>query len=146
MTTRSVQSSFGYLPQYEQLNKLGQPVTFNALTIVQYNLANDPWNLTPNIVLGGFVQHVSAGGVLDTPSAADLVAAMPGCVVGTGFYFLIKANSAGASVLTANTGVTISGTAATAPGNSKTWLVVVTSNRIGAEAITMYSLGENSFT
>jgi hypothetical protein len=65
--------------------------------------------------------------------------------VGTSFIMNVRVSSGSTSTLTAGTGVTINGTAATATLNTKPWLVYVTSNTIGSEAVIMYSLGSSVF-
>lgn len=77
------------------------------------------------------------------PTAALVVAAIPGVQVGTAFEFILR-NTADASetiTMTAGTGVTISGTATVAQNNSKRWLIVVTAITAGAETYTAYSIG-----
>ncbi len=102
--------------------------------------------LTAAQVLSGIVFHASgAGAALNTPSAADIVAALGGAMSGTGVRVHIRNTGAGSSTLTAGAGVTLSGTAATATLNAKTWVFVVTSNVVGSEAVTAYSLGSTVF-
>ncbi len=78
-----------------------------------------------------------------TPTAALLVAAIPGCRVGTAFEFTIRntADAAETITMTQGAGCTISGTATIAQNNSKRWRVEITNVGSGAEAYTLDSLG-----
>jgi hypothetical protein len=78
-----------------------------------------------------------------TPTAAALVAAIPGAVVGSSFEFSIRntADAAETITITAGAGVTLSGTMTVAQNNCKRFLVVVTNAGSGTEAVTIYSLG-----
>lgn len=77
------------------------------------------------------------------PTAANLVAAINGCQVGTSFRTVIRNTGAGAGsiTLTANTGATISGTAVIVFQQQKELLVVITNVTPGSEAYVAYSLG-----
>lgn len=144
MTSLSAPSTFGYRPIYSQTSAIGMLPTFNVIDISLSTVTN-AGTLTAAQCLAGLVFHAGTGGALTTPTAAQLVAAMPGCTVGTAFIMNVRTTSASTSTLTAGTGVTLSGTAATATLNSKAWMVVVTVNLIGSEAVTMYSLGTTVF-
>ena len=78
-----------------------------------------------------------------TPSAADLLAAVEGAQVNSGFKFHIRntADAAETITMTAGTGITISGTATIAQNNGKNFLAVFTNVTSGSEAVTIYSLG-----
>ena len=144
MTSLSAPSTFGYRPIYSQTSAIGMLPTFNVIDIALSTVTN-AGTLTAAQCLAGLVFHAGTGGALTTPTAAQLVAAMPGCTVGTAIIMNVRTTSASTSTLTAGTGVTLSGTAATATLNSKAWMVVVTVNLIGSEAVTMYSLGTTVF-
>lgn len=77
------------------------------------------------------------------PTAANLVAAINGCQVGTSFKTLIRNTSAGAGsiTLTANTGATISGTAVIVFQQQKELRIVITNVTPGSEAYVAYSMG-----
>lgn len=77
------------------------------------------------------------------PTAANLVAAINGCQVGTSFKVLIRNTSAGAGsiTLTANTGATISGTAVIVFQQQKELRIVITNVTPGSEAYVAYSMG-----
>ena len=144
MTTLSAPSSFGYRPIYSQQSAIALLPTFNVMDLT-LNTVTNAGTLTAAQCLGGLVFHAGTGGALTTPTAALLVAAMPGCTVGTAFEVNVRVTSASTSTLTAGTGVTLSGTAATATLNTKAWVFVVTNNVVGAEAVTAYSLGTMVF-
>lgn len=141
----SLTSSFGYKPQYSQVKNLGLSPAPDT-TQISVATINGAASLTAAQVIGGLVLHASgAGAALGTPSAANIVAAIGNAPVGTAVRCHIRNTGAGASTLLAATGITISGTAATATLNAKTWLFVVTNNIIGSEAVTVYSLGSTVF-
>lgn len=144
MTSLSAPSTFGYRPVYSQTSSIALLPTFNVLDVTLATVTN-AGTLTAAQCLGALVFHAGTGGALTTPTAAQLVAAMPGCTVGTAFNLRVRTTSASTSTLTGGTGVTLSGTAATATLNTKTWTFVVTSNLIGSEAVTAYSLGSSVF-
>jgi hypothetical protein len=98
---------------------------------------------TAAMLLGGLLLRDPAGGARSdvTPTAAEIVAAIPGCAVGSSFEFTIR-NTADASetiTVTLGTNVTLSGTMTIAQNNSKRFLAVVTA--VGTPAVTIYSLG-----
>lgn len=101
--------------------------------------------LTPGQVLGGIILRDPAGlARTDTlPTAALLVAAIPGAMIGTSFMLLIRNDADAAETITvaAGTGGTISGTATIAQSNSKLFLIRITGTAPGSEAYTAYSLG-----
>lgn len=112
------------------------PITDATAAAVTYTVAE---------ILGGFLLRdtLSAAKADLLPTAAALVAAIPGCQVGASFRMWIRNISAGAGsiTLTTNTGLTLSGTMAIVFQQQKELLFVVTSVTPGAEAITVYSLG-----
>lgn len=141
----SLTSSFGYKPQYSQLKNVGL-ASGPDTAVVNVVTVTGAVTLTAAQVMGGMVAHAAgAGANLATPTAAEIVAALGGASVGTAVRLHIRNTGAGASTLTAGAGVTLSGTAATATLNAKTWLFVVTNNIIGSEAVTAYSLGSSVF-
>lgn len=144
MSTLSASSSFGFRPVYAGVSALGQAISFNAMDVTVTTVTN-AGVLTAAQALGGMVDHAGTGGNLTTPSAAALVAAMPGCTVGTAFDVVVRVTSGSTSTLVAGAGITISGTASTATLNSKIWRFVVTDNRVGSEAVTARSLGFSVF-
>ena len=76
-----------------------------------------------------------------TPTAAQIVAAITNCKVGTAFRVIIR-NTADADetiTVTAGSGVTLSGTMTIAQNNTKEFLCRV--DNVGSPAATLYSLG-----
>lgn len=96
-------------------------------------------------LIGGMILRDPAGANRDdvSPDAADIVAGIPGCIVGSSFEFTVRntADAAETITMTAGTGVTLSGTMTIAQNNSKRFLAVVTNIGSGTEAVTIYSLG-----
>ena len=81
------------------------------------------------------------------PTAALLIAALPGAMIGTSFQLWIRNDADAAETITvvAGTGGTISGTATIAQNNSKMFLIRITGTVAGSEAYTAYSLGTATF-
>lgn len=108
--------------------------TISAAEVVAYTAAQ---------ILGGLILRDPNGGARsDTlPVAADIVAAIPNCKVGTAFEFTIRNTADAAETITVSTatGLTLSGTMTIAQNNSKRFLAVVTN--VGTAAVTVYSLG-----
>jgi hypothetical protein len=144
MSTLSAPSKFGFKPIYAGVSALGQDVTFNALDVIITTVTN-AGAVNAAQALGGMVIHAGTGGALTTPTAAELVAAMPGCTVGTAFDLYVRVTASAPSTLTAAAGVSVTGTAATAAAAFKVWRFVVTDNRVGSEAITAYVVGAGTF-
>lgn len=100
---------------------------------------------TAAMLLGGIVlRDPNGAGRSDvTPTAALLVAAVPGAAIGQAFECTIRntADAAETITLTAGSGVTLSGTMTIAQNNSKRFLVVFTNVTASSEAVTFYSLG-----
>lgn len=96
-------------------------------------------------LLGGLILRDPAGAARNdvTPTAALIVAGLPGAVVGTSFEFTIRndADEDEAITVTAGAGVTLSGTMTIAQNNSKRFLCRLDNVTAAAEAVTIYSLG-----
>jgi hypothetical protein len=105
--------------------------------------------LTTAQMLGGIILRDPAGaGRTDTtPTAAQLVAAIPGVKNGTTFRLMYRNTADAAETITiaGGTGVTISGTATIAQNNSKSFLVRIDEVTSGSEAVTVYSSGTSVF-
>jgi hypothetical protein len=100
-------------------------------------------------LLGGMILRDPAGAARSDslPSAALLVAGLPGVAVGTTFRVIVRNDAAGAFAITvlAGAGVTLSGTATIAQSNLKVFMVRFTNVSPGTEAYTVYSLGSLVF-
>ena len=100
-------------------------------------------------VLGGLIlRDPNGAGRADLlPTAANLIAAIPGAAEGTSFYFDIRnaADAAETITVTTNTGLTLSGTMTIAQNNGKRFLARITNATSGSEAVTVYSLGTYTF-
>lgn len=96
-------------------------------------------------VIGGIITRtgITANRVDAMPTAAAIVAAIPGCQIGTTFDFILN-NNDDASTVTLNgasAGITYEGTAtALAAGDAWLFRVVVTAIAGGSEAATVYQL------
>jgi hypothetical protein len=96
-------------------------------------------------LLGGMLLRDPSGADRSdvTPTAALIVAAIPNCVAGTGFEFVLKNTADGDEVitLTAGVGVTLSPTSITVRrGYAYRYLAVITNAGSGTEAVTIYQL------
>lgn len=82
--------------------------------------------LTVPAVLGGIAQFTGAAGAVayTLPLAADLIAAMPDMDIGDSYLFAISNTAAQTATVTTNTGITLSGNAATINASMK-WILLV---------------------
>lgn len=114
-------------------------------TTVTTDATADVVTYTAAELLGGLILRDPAGGNRSdvSPTAALIVAAIAGAIVGSSFEFMIRntADAAETITLTAGVGVTLSGTMTIAQNNSKRFLAVCTNVTAESEAVTIYSLG-----
>jgi hypothetical protein len=94
---------------------------------------------------GGLIfRNTSGAGRSDLfPTAANIVAALPGAFVGQTFEVTIR-NTAGAAetiTMTTNTGLTLTGTMTIAQLNQRSFWVRLTNVNPGAETVTIISMG-----
>lgn len=112
------------------------PTTITTAGVVTYTAAQ---------LIGGLILRDTNGADRSdvSPTAAQIVAALPGATNGQSFQFdLVNTADANESItLTAGTGVTVAGTATVAQNDGKRWIVYVTDVTAGAEAVTIRSLG-----
>lgn len=92
--------------------------------------------------LGGVINRSGPGsGFSDTtPTAAAIVAAIPGCEVGLGFEVTIRNTSGFTLTMLAGSGVTLSGTTTVATVQTRRYLVRVTNATSSSEAVTVEGL------
>lgn len=112
------------------------PTTYSTAGVVTYAAAD---------LIGGLILRDPNGSARSdvSPSAADIIGAMPGAAIGQSFQFDLV-NTADASeqiTLTAGAGVTVSGTATIAQNNGKRWIAYITNATSGSEAVVIRSLG-----
>lgn len=92
-----------------------------------FNTVATDTNLTLTVaqVLAGILQYTgfSAGRTLTTPTAADLIAAMPDMDIGDSYMLLVSITVAYAGTWAAGTGVTLAGRATT-PASTATWIKI----------------------
>jgi hypothetical protein len=131
--------------QFQHLSTLAVPFftvdTESTAGAVTYTAAN---------LLGGFINRDPNGaGRTDVlPTAAQLVAAVPGVQVGSGFEFTIRNNADAAETITLNagTGGTLSAagqsttTSTIVQNNSRRYLCYFSNVTPGSEAVIFYSL------
>lgn len=87
----------------------------------------------------------SAGFTDTTPTAAALVAALPGVSVGSAFRLVILNKSNQTLTMAGGSGVTTTNdTLTVATVNAKEFMCVFTNVTLGSEAVYMYSMGANS--
>ena len=115
---------------------------FNTQTI---STAGAVTYTTDQCLAGLILRDTNGGARTDTtPTAAQLVEAVQGAMVGHGFILTIRntATAANSLTLAGGTGVTLSPTTQTvAQNNTKQFLFVFTSVTQGSEAVTVYSIG-----
>jgi len=108
-----------------------------------------PNTITVAQLLEGTIRRTAGGAQTDTtPTAAQIVAGIPGCVVGTSFTLVVINNSGGAHTLGLGTGVTaatgVTVTLTTASGSAHTFQFRVSNATSGSEAVTCYSFGASA--
>ena len=80
--------------------------------------------LTPAELANGIITYTGAAVNLTMPLGADLDAAFPSMKVNSSFdFFIINTGATNAATVTANTGVTLVGTAAVSAATSCNWRV-----------------------
>lgn len=137
------------MPRVSQHFGLADP-RLQSLVFPQVNVvtnANDS-NQTYAVsdVLGGLIIRTPVSARTDTlPSAAALVEAIQGCMVGTSFTFTIRNTSGVTVTLAAGVGGTINGTATAVTVANKVVMIVFTNVTIGSEAYTAYSMGNFAY-
>jgi predicted RecA/RadA family phage recombinase len=105
-------------------------------SIVALSDANATPTATQLIDSGLFTMTPGAGRTFTVPTAALLVAAIPGCRVGSSFDFSLASLAAFAVTVTTATGITLVGSMA--PNNSSaTFKAVVTNATLTTEAVTI---------
>lgn len=119
---------------------LSAPVTVTTAAAVTY---------TPAQIKTGFIIRNTSGASRSDlfPTAAQLVAALPGAFVNMSFDVEIR-NIAGAAetiTMTTNTGLTLSGTMTIAQSNQRRFRIQLTNVTAGAEAATVYSMSAGAF-
>jgi len=111
-------------------------------TIITSKTSGATVTYTAAEMVGGMISDANTeANAATTPTATQLIAAIPNAAIGSSFLFILKNASAGAYTITLTAGVdiTITGTATVAQNNTKIFLVVVTS--VTSHTATIYSLG-----
>lgn len=101
--------------------------------------------LTAAQIMQAVIVRSGAGAVTDTtPTAALIVAAIPGCEVGSSFEFRIANDNTDLLTIAAGAGVTLSRTTTVAPGHQRTFVAIVTNASAGTQAVTVIGLEASS--
>jgi hypothetical protein len=132
--------SFSPTTNYARLSTLAYPTMTPTVNAVAAAVTHTPAEILSGIVLR---DTLSAARADLFPTAANIVAAINGCMVGTSFRFMVRNTSAGAGSIThtTNTGLTLVGTVVIAFQQVKEYTAVVTNVTPGSEAVTFYSMG-----
>lgn len=88
----------------------------------------------------GALYQITGGttATLTTPTAAQIVAAIPNCQIGDSFFFVVQNGGSGTATLAAGSGVTGSAAAATVATTVVTrFYGIVTNNVAGSQAVTL---------
>lgn len=84
--------------------------------------------LTAAQLVGGFLDRLGAAGVSDTtPTAAQIIAAIPGVAVGDVIEWRVRNRNTGTLTLVAGSGVTLEGTTTIPTVNTRWYAIRVTS-------------------
>lgn len=88
------------------------------------------------------IYRISGGSTFafTTDTAANIVAAIPNCQVGSAFSLEIINNNSGTMTITAGSGVTLVGTTTALTGTTRFYRGIVTNATAGAEAVSLYGL------
>lgn len=117
---------------------------FKKVTVATLNTAGDISYSAAQLTGRMILRDPNGGARSDTtPTAAQIVAAIPHAKAGDAFYITIRntADAAEAITVVAGTGVTLSGTATIAQNNTKIFLCLLTNVTASSEAVTFYSVG-----
>lgn len=124
--------------------RTGSVGAMDAYTATIETAVDDTATVTAAQLLKKIIDAVPTGAATFTlPTAALLVAAMPGVKVGDTFEFIITNNSAGANTITvaAGTGGTADGTVTVAQNVVRKFVVHITNVTASSEAYTVYGIG-----
>jgi hypothetical protein len=133
-------TSFGPTVNYARHSTLTYPTVVPTVDATAAAITISPAQLLSGLLLRDALSSARADLL---PKAADLLAAINGAQLNLSFRTIIRNTGAGAGsiTLTANTGVTISGTAVIVFQQQKELMIVFTNVTPGQEAYTAYSLG-----
>lgn len=140
-STLSSSQILGLIQQHFQIDI--DPQIVPSLTPSSANASAAGATLTVANMLTYVLLRSGAAGVTDTtPTAAAIVAGIPGATVGMGWRWTIRNANTGTLTLAAGSGVTLgSGNTNTTPTvNGHDFFVSLTNVTVGSEAVTIYSL------
>lgn len=156
-----VASAAGFVAFQENVTNLSLPLTSAGTGVVytstvpvfitnpvSVNTAADV-TYTPAQIKTGFISRdCAAANRADLfPTAANIVAAFPGCPAGTTFEVEIRNISGAANTITmtTNTGLTLSGTMTIAQSNQRRFRIRLTTITAGSEAVSVTSMAAGAF-
>ena len=94
-------------------------------------------------LVGGVIVRTGAVAVSDTtPSAAQIVAAIPNCVTGSAVFLDLVSANTGILTILAGSGVTLLGKTAIGANHTRRYLIIVTNATASSEAVSMRGLIE----
>lgn len=99
-----------------------------------------------NFVAATLLTRSGPGGIFSdtTPTAAAIVAAIPGCEVGTGYDLYVKNTTAFTMTLVAGSGITLSGTTTVTATQTRLYKIQVTNIGAGTEAATVVGVSTSA--
>ena len=98
--------------------------------------------LTAAQVVNAILSRSGAAAVSDTlPTAAQMVANLVGCQVGSTFEFTVLNGNSGTLTVLTGAGVTLTGNATVAAGSVRRFIGVVNNATAGSEAVTVQNVG-----
>lgn len=122
-------------------------LAYPTITITPEGAAGNTTYTVAEILSGLLNRDALSAAKADTlPTAAQIIAGINGCQVGTSFRTIIRNTSAaaGSVTLTTNTGLTLVGTMVVPFQSLQELLFVVTNVTPGAEAVSVYSLARGA--
>jgi hypothetical protein len=145
------QAGFGNIPGYpnsEGTNNMfftNQPIVSGLVPVVLNNASGQ--TLTTAQMIVPLLDRTGSSTPTDTtPTAAALVAALPGVKAGSSFEWSYRNRGSGTATLAGGTGVTSAtgNTLTVATLHTRRFLIVFVTVTPGSEAITIYSLGDSA--
>jgi hypothetical protein len=134
------------IPSFSPTTNYGRLLTlaYPTVTITPNAVAAAVTHTTAELLAGVINRDTLSSARADLfPTAALIVAAINGCMVGTSFRVVVRNVSAGAGSIThtTNTGLTLTGTVVIPFQSTKEYMFIVTNVTPGSEAVTVLSLG-----
>ncbi len=145
-TQESVFGAMSFAPLRGEPTMGSIPMPTIAVTTATLTTAGGALTLTAAEIIGGLLLlNCDDAQNAVTPSAALLIAAIPGVADEQSFQFDIRNTGDATLTVTAGAGVTTSGTMTIATANGKRFLVRITDATQASPTYTIYSLGTYTF-